>query len=150
MRLPRFRPAVFRIAIVLLAAILNFFHLDHTSLWNDEAFSFFAAQGELAHTMRFIANDTQPPLYYLTLNLWLGLGASVFVVRALSAAAMTLALLPLHATARRLFNERVALLASLLFAIAPLDLTWAQKARPYPLQVLLVACAFWGFIRVWR
>jgi mannosyltransferase len=148
MRLPRSRLAAIQLAILLLAAILNFFHIDRTSLWNDEGFSFFAAQGGLTHTVRFIADDTQPPLYYLTLNLWLDLGTSVFVIRGLSAAAMTLALLPLYAAAKRLFDERVAVLASLLFAIAPLDISWAQKARPYPLQVLLIACAFWGFVRV--
>jgi uncharacterized membrane protein len=150
MRFHRFRPYHLQIAIVLLAAILNFTGIDRTPLWNDEGFSFFAAQSGMAHTLRFIADDTHPPLYYLTLSLWLNLGTSVFVIRALSAAAMTLTLLPLHAAARRLFDERVALMAGFLFAVAPLGLSWAQKARPYPLQVLLVACAFWGFVRVWR
>lgn len=139
-----------RTTVLLLAAVLNFLHIDRNSLWNDEAFSFFAAQSGLAHTLRFIADDTQPPLYYLTLSLWLHLGTSVLVIRALSATAMTLAVLPLQAAARLLCNERVALLASFLFVIAPLDIDWAQKARPYPLQVLLVACAFWGFVLVSR
>lgn len=150
MRLSRIAPVLPRIALVLLAAILNLYHIDRTSLWNDEGFSFFAADSGLAHTLRFIADDTQPPLYYLTLSLWLSLGTSVLVIRALSAAAMTLALLPLYGAAKRLFGDRVALLASVLFAIAPLDVVWAQRARPYPLQVLMVACAFWGFVRVWR
>jgi 4-amino-4-deoxy-L-arabinose transferase-like glycosyltransferase len=150
MRLLHFRPGRIQAAILLLAVVLNFAGIDRTSFWNDEGFSFFAALGGPAHTLRFIADDTQPPLYYLTLGLWLSLGTSVLAVRALSATAMTLALLPLYGAAKRLFGERVALMASFLFAIAPLGLTWAQKARPYPLQVLLVACAFWGFVRVWR
>jgi mannosyltransferase len=145
MRLLHFRPGRIQAAILLLAVVLNFAGIDRTSFWNDEGFSFFAALGGPAHTLRFIADDTQPPLYYLTLGLWLSLGTSVLAVRALSATAMTLALLPLYGAAKRLFGERVALMASFLFAIAPLGLTWAQKARPYPLQVLLVACAFWGF-----
>ncbi len=146
----RLGPNVLQIGIIALALILNFFRIDRSALWNDEAFSFFAARGGLTHTIRFIADDTQPPLYYLTLNLWLGLGTTVFVIRSMSAVAMTLVLLPLRAVTRRMFDERVALLACLLFAIAPLDVSWAQKARPYPLQVLLVACAFWGFARIWR
>jgi len=150
MRPPRLRPGLTQIAILLLAAAINLFHIDRPALWNDEGFSFFAAQSGLSHAISFIAEDTQPPLYYLTLSLWLGLGTSVFVIRALSAAAMTLAIVPVHAAARRLFGEKTALLASFLFAIAPLGLTWAQKARPYPLQLLLVACAFWGFVRVWH
>jgi uncharacterized membrane protein len=150
MRFPLPTPAYSLTAIVVLAGVLDFYHLDRTSLWNDEAFSFFAARSGLGHTLRFIADDTQPPVYYLTLSLWLGLGGSVFVIRALSAAAMTLAVVPVYGAARLLFGETVAVLAGLLFAIAPLDVSWAAKARPYPLQVLFVACAFWGFVRVLR
>jgi uncharacterized membrane protein len=147
-RFSRFGPFVALSLMLALAALLNFHALDRTSLWNDEAFSFFAAQSGLSHTLRFIADDTQPPFYYLSLSLWLHLGASVFAIRALSATAMTIALLPLYAAARRLFGHHVALLASFLFAIAPLNLAWAQKARPYPLQAMLVAFTFWAFVRI--
>lgn len=134
--------------VLLLAAALDFYQIDRTSLWNDEAFSFFVSYGSLARTLRFIADDTHPPFYYLALSAWLNLGHSVFVIRALSALAMLLATVPVHAAAKRLFNDRVALLASLLFAIAPITIAWAQKARPYPLQSMLVAFAFWGFVTI--
>ena len=137
-------------AMVAGSLVLNVQGIDRTPLWNDEAFSFFAAHDGLRHTIDFISNDTQPPFYYLVLSLWLKLGASVFVIRALSAVAVSLTIVSLYGAARRLFNVQTALLASLLFAIAPLSVTWAQKARPYPLQTLLVAVAFWGFARVFH
>jgi hypothetical protein len=39
MRFPRFRPAAIQIAILALAAMLNFHQIGRSSLWNDEAFS---------------------------------------------------------------------------------------------------------------
>lgn len=75
----------------MLTAVLDLFEIARNSLWNDEA---FAANGGPIHTLRFFAEDTPPTLYYLTLGLWLQPATSVFVARALSAAAMSVALLP--------------------------------------------------------
>jgi len=36
-----------------------------------------------------------------------------------------------------------------LFAISPLVVGWAQKARPYALQTFFLSIAFWGFIEVY-
>ncbi len=74
------------------------------------------------------------PCYYLALSLWLRLGHGVLALRALSVAAMALAVLPLYSAARRLFDARIATVAGLLFATTPLVVGWAQKARPYALQ----------------
>lgn len=116
--------------LVLLAAGVMSFRLAHKSLWNDEAFSFFVARGGPAAAVRFIAQDTQPPLYYLALSLWLRLGHGIAVLRALSVLALALAVLPLYGAARRLFDARTAAVAGLLFALTPLVAGWAQKARP--------------------
>jgi hypothetical protein len=136
------------LGVVAVAAVLNFWQLDRVSLWNDEAFSFFAARNGAEQALRFIADDTQPPFYYVVLSAWLGLGHSVFAIRALSAVAMTLAVIPVVAAARRLFDDRTGLLAGLLFALAPICVGWAHRARPYPLQTMLVAFAFWGFVTI--
>jgi hypothetical protein len=57
MRFPRFRPAAIQIAIFALAAVLNFYQIGRASLWNDEGFSFFAAQSEPAHALKFVADE---------------------------------------------------------------------------------------------
>ena len=89
------------------------------------------------------------PCYYLALSFWLRLGHGVLALRALSVAAMALAVLPLYSAARRLFDARIATVAGLLFATTPLVVGWAQKARPYALQTFLLSIAFWGFIEVY-
>jgi mannosyltransferase len=144
--LPRYLPLGL---LFLLAAAVMFFRLADKSLWNDEAFSFFVARRGPAAAVRFIAQDTQPPVYYLALSVWLGLGHGVLPLRALSALAAALTVLPLYAAARRLFGARTAAVAGLLFALTPLVANWGQKARPYALQTLFLAVAYWGFVEVY-
>ena len=58
----------------------------HKSLWIDEAYSFHSASRALAATWhQAIHFETQPPLYFILLNLWLRLGSpSVHWMRLLS------------------------------------------------------------------
>jgi len=135
-------------ALAAIAAVLFFTDIGGKSLWNDEAFSFFVANGGPLATLHAISQDTQPPFYYLTLTFWLGLGHGVFALRSLSAIALILAVVPLYDAARRLVGARTALLAALLFVIDPNVVFWAQKARPYAFQTLFVAIAFWGFVHI--
>jgi hypothetical protein len=135
--------------LLALSAFLWLHGLAGNSLWNDEAFSYFVAWRGPAAALRLIADDVQPPFYYLVLSLWLNLGHSVVVLRGLSALAMMLAVIPVYDGLRRLVGTRTALLTTLLFVTSPWVASWTHIARPYPLQVLLVAISFWGFARVW-
>jgi mannosyltransferase len=135
--------------LMLLFALLCGVGLDGIPLWNDEAFSFFVAWQDVAHTLAFMRQDTQPPAYYLALTGWLHLGHDPASLRGLSVLGMVLVLPVLFDAARRLFGVRVALLAVLLFALGPGNAALAQRARPYALQTLFVAVGFWGFVRIW-
>jgi len=135
--------------LVLLFAWLCGQGLAGPALWNDEAFSFFVAWRDLPHTLAFMRQDTQPPVYYLALTGWLRLGHDVATLRALSVLAMLLVPPLLFDAARRLLGVRLALLAVLLFVLAPDNVAWARTARPYALQALFVAAGFWGFVRIW-
>jgi uncharacterized membrane protein len=143
------RPWLACAGLTLLFAALCLHRLAAQPLWNDEAFSFFVAWQDFAHTLRFMRQDTQPPGYYLALTAWLHLGHGVAVLRGLSVLAMVAAVPLLFDTARRLLGAPVALLAVVLFVLGPESVAWAQKARPYPVQALFVAVAFWGFVRLW-
>jgi 4-amino-4-deoxy-L-arabinose transferase-like glycosyltransferase len=118
-------------------------------LWNDEAFSFFVAWQGVPHTLHWMAQDTQPPAYYLALTGWLHLGHGMAALRGLSAFAMVLVVPLLFDTARRLLGVPTALLAVLLFILGPESVAWSQKARPYAFQAFCVATGFWGFVRIW-
>jgi 4-amino-4-deoxy-L-arabinose transferase-like glycosyltransferase len=138
------------LALMLLAAAVGFHRLAAQPLWTDEAFSFFVAWRDLGHTLHFMRQDTQPPLYYLLLTFLLRLGHDPFVLRSLSALAFVLCVPLLLDAGTRLVGRQAALLGTLLFVLDPSVLIWAQRARPYALQTLFVALAFWGFARIWR
>jgi 4-amino-4-deoxy-L-arabinose transferase-like glycosyltransferase len=131
---------------VIAASVLVYFHnIAGTSLWNDEGFSFFTSARTFAATIAAMKGDTQPPFYYLVLTAWLGFGHGALAMRSLSAVAMSVAALFVYLSARDLFGRKLAVVAVLLFVINPYGVMWAQKARPYALQTMLVAVSFWGF-----
>jgi 4-amino-4-deoxy-L-arabinose transferase-like glycosyltransferase len=143
------RTSLAMLAVMLLAALVGFFHLTTQPLWNDEAFSFFVAYRNVANTLSFMRQDTQPPVYYLLLTGWLRLGHDPLVLRSLSVLAIVASVPLLYDAGRRLLGAPTALLAVLLFVLDSNVVLWEQRARPYAMQTGFVALAFWGFVRIW-
>lgn len=138
----RFYPAL----LAFLALGLNFLWLGGKTFWNDEAVSFYASLDGVRSVLEWTAQDVHPPFYYLVLAAWLKLGESETVLRALSALSMAGAALFTYFAAKRLFGASTAFVAALLFLSNPTTVNWAQKARPYGLQCLLLGMALWGFV----
>ena len=107
--------------------------LAQRPIWYDEAFSILLAERDMAAIIRGTAADVQPPLYYILLHVWLGLGENVFVLRFLSVALSLLAVALVYTIARRWYSERVGALASFLTALAPFQVYHAQELRMYAL-----------------
>ncbi len=137
------------LAVFALSLGLNLVRLDATTLWNDEAESVLVAWDGIRTATKILLDSNLPPLYFLTLSFWISAGgASVFWVRMLSALAVAVATGLVCASARQMFGWRIGLMAGVLFAIAPMDVDLAQKARPYPFQIVVCAITFWGLIQV--
>src|SRR5690606_7551333 len=111
------------------------------SIWFDEGWSAYAAvQPTLLAAVE--ADPTNPPLYYLVLNITArGFGDSPFGLRVASLL-MGLLTIPLaYQLARRLFDARAGLYAAFLVSVSA-PLWWAsQEARMYTLLALLVLIA---------
>jgi 4-amino-4-deoxy-L-arabinose transferase-like glycosyltransferase len=134
--------------IILLAMFARLYHLQTQSIWFDEGWSAYAAvQPTLVGAVE--ADPTNPPLYYVTLNLLArGFGDSAFALRYVSLL-FGLLIIPLaYHLARHLFDLRAALGAAFLTAFSPL-LWWAsQEARMYTLLAVLVLIVVWGWHRL--
>lgn len=148
---------------VLAGAVLRFWGLDSRSLWGDEIASLAFATGHdyfpwdedteiirtAAHYRASISlasgyfsqqlvpvlrKDTQLPVYYAFLNVWLHLfGTSEVALRSLSVLA-SLASIPLiYALACAIGSCEIGAYAALLFAVAPFQIAFAQYNRPYAL-----------------
>ena len=151
----------FRIAlalIILLALVLRLVNIGERNLWYDEAFAvLFAEKGLDAMVYGTLepvdggAADIHPLLYYGTLNGWMSLfGQSAFVVRLWSAILGVATVGIMFVLARELFDDRVALAAVFVTAIAPFHVQYSQETRMYALLGLLLLTATWCFVRGWR
>jgi hypothetical protein len=121
----------------------------HKSLWIDEAYSFHTASRTLATTWhQAIHFETQPPLYFILLNIWLRIGSSsVHWMRVLST-------LPAIGCMAFLWASRPAYTArrgvpAPVFAMVTATVVWAAaEARPYALALFFSAWTMYFFVRI--
>lgn len=149
--------------IVLLGLALRLFGVSRESLWFDEAMTVTLARGSCAAVLDHVAvQENHPPLYFWLVWAWMELfGGGEVPARLLSVLCGTLAIVPAHVLARRLFDRRVAHLAALLVATSQILVYYSQEARPYAVFLLLglgtvllfveavqrgTALAWWSFV----
>jgi hypothetical protein len=131
------------VVILLLAVALRLYGIQSQSIWFDEGWSAYAAQ-QPSLIAAWQADATNPPLYYVLLNLAArGFGTTEFGLRVFS---LFLGLLTIPLTcqlARRAANSRRAGETAALLAALSAPLWWAsQEARMYTLlAVLVLVCA---------
>ncbi len=140
-RFRRLFPYLLLLLIIALGAYLRFFLIGNKTVWLDEAFSIWLANHALPDLWSWLIRiDQHPPLYYSLLSLWQALfGDLQAVVRALSALCSIATLPVLFLAARRLFDQPTALIVTLLLAVSPIHVRYAQEARMYGLLTLAVA-----------
>jgi hypothetical protein len=123
-------------SLIVLAAILRFYHLGTQEVWLDEAFSGLLVQRPAI--LPLIASESNPPLYWLILKGFCSVfGTTPEALRALSALFSALSVAVVTFYAARVVNRRFALGAGLFLALSPYSLYYAQEARAYSLLILL-------------
>ena len=129
------------VVTILVGAMLRVTNLTYHSIWFDEAVSIRWATSSAPRIIEVgmtLVEDRLPPLYYLLLKGWVGLGGlSEFSLRYLSVVFGVLLIAVVYALGSRLFNRRAGLLAALLIALNPFLIWYSQEARMYALAVLL-------------
>jgi hypothetical protein len=137
-------------AVVALGAVLRLYGLGTFSLWYDEGATTFLSQFAASPANLFdVTKTTEPPLNAILTWLWLGLiglfsdapvtsATSDFLIRLLPCL-FSIASLPLvFLVGRVIFRDNVsALLATLLIAVNPFQIYYAQELRIYAVYVFL-------------
>jgi uncharacterized membrane protein len=129
------------VLLILLAAAIRLLGLQTQSLWFDEGWSAFAAvQPNLIAA--FNADLTNPPLYYVLLNLHAHLlGDSEFSLRLFSLLNSLLTIPLSYQLGKRIAGESAGWYAALLVTLSA-QLCWAaQEARMYTLLAVLILIA---------
>ncbi len=134
---------------LLLAFALRVYALDAPSLWSDEGTSVALASLSVEAIVNGAVRDIHPPLYYLLLHFWMPLvGQSEFAVRFLSVLAGVLVVAVVFRIASSVFDNRVAILAACLAALAPFQVYYSQEARMYIWVTLWAAVSMSAFVRL--
>lgn len=125
-------------AMIGVGAVLRFVALTHQSFWYDETVSTRLAQADLVDILAGRARDLgNPPFHLILLHVWTKIfGPGDAAARALSAIAGIASIPLVYVVARRLLEQRAALLAVALFALSPVQVYFGQEARVYSLVTL--------------
>lgn len=129
------------VSVLLLAGAVRTHAIQSQSIWFDEGWSAYAAiQPTLADAVA--ADSTNPPLYYVLLNLFVkGAGDSELALRWFSLLLGVLAIPLIYRLGCRLFHASAGLVAAFLVTLSPLLWWAAQEARMYTLLAVLVLVA---------
>src|SRR4051812_14753812 len=138
--------------IIALGFALRLYQMDAASLWSDETFSAYW----IHRPLRYLWTDgliieTTPPLYYTLLKLWaVFAGDSDAALRLFSVAASTATIPLVFLLGAELATPAIGLVAALLFALAPMQIYYAQEARVYAMLPLAYALTLLGLLRFLR
>jgi uncharacterized membrane protein len=140
-------PAIALGFIILLSALLRFYHLGAASLWSDEIFSRYYTDVFGLHYVLTdgLSRETNPPTYYLLLRGWMSLfGGSEAALRSLSAVISVLCVPVTYLLGRELGGRSRGLAGALLFTLCPASLYFSQEARVYSLFMLASTVVLWA------
>jgi len=140
---------IFLSLVIVLFIVTRLWHLTSSCLWFDEIFSVHAAEHPWASLLQFVAADlVHPPLFYILLKIWIGIGGESLVwLRLFPAIACIAAIVPIMLMARELkLSAAETTLALLLLAVNGYLIKYAQEVRMYSLLFFLSACSLWLFV----
>ncbi len=133
--------------LTLVAFTLRVAELMNRSIWLDEGTTLLRMSGSLAEELANIIHvagertiDVHPPLYFLLLRGFVGLGGEhEFIFRFFSVAFGVLCVPMAYALARRMFDAPTAALAALFVALSPGLIWYSREIRMYSLVPCLAA-----------
>jgi len=127
--------------ILAVAFGLRIWLLGDQNVWWDEGLAIWAVRQGWARMTLWTATDVHPPLYFWLLKAWVSLaGESEFAARLISLICGVLTVAALYPLAKALLGRRIALLATLLLAIARFHVWWSQEMRMY------IVATLWGVL----
>ncbi len=130
---------VLLVGITVCGAVLRLIGLENQSFWYDEVVSAQISQAPLLDILSGQRGDLgNPPFYYYLLGVWRrAVGSGDSALRCLSALLSVACIPVMHAVGRRLFDDRVGIVAAAALAISPFHVYMAQEARAFALVSFL-------------
>ncbi len=137
--------------LVIFAVCVSFLFFQKQSLRLDESQSLWQSSHTAPKVLNLIAQDVHVPLYPEMLHgLLVFFGNGVASSRVLSLIFFLLSIPAFYLLGRRLFNEDVAIFATILFALSPFMNWYANEIRMYSLVVLIAIVNAYYFIGIFK
>ncbi len=134
---------------LLLVSLLLRTTALHAAFWIDEGLSVGIASHSFAEIPGVLRLDGSPPLYYLTLHVWMAIfGDGQATTHVLSLGFAMLAVPVAYWAAAGTFGRRSGLIAALLAAVSPFLTYYAQETRMYALVSLLALVVAAAHVRL--
>ena len=143
------RKVTLLLLVLSVGLFLRVYDLGTESLWADEGLSVATVSGNFVEMKNRLTRSIHPPLYYLVLHGWTRLfGTSEVAVRFPSVLFGLISILLAYNIGKELFSQNVGLLTSLMVAISPFHIRYAQEARNYSLLFMLSLISLFYFIKM--
>lgn len=146
------RTSLYLFAAVAIAAVAAYFyHLGAIALGGSEAYSALAVMKPRIADIFAIPLNYDPGRqvgFYIVLHFWTRIfGTSEFGLRSMSAFFSIVNLALMFAIGRAMFDDQVALESAAVWGFSPWQVTFAHRARMYP---LFIAVALGHVLTLWR
>jgi mannosyltransferase len=133
-------------ALVALSAYLRT-QAFNAAFWIDEGLSYGISSHDFFDIPSVLKQDGSPPLYYMTLHVWMGLfGTSEATTHTLSLIFALLTIPVGYWAGRSLFGERAGWFTAILFALNSYLTTYAQETRMYSMLAFFTLVAAASFL----
>lgn len=125
--------------IITLGALFRINGMHFHSLWGDEIYSALKAANIYLDFKSVFVDPGNPPFYFFLLKMWFYIfGFNEFVARSLSVFIGTLGILSVFIFAKNHINIKVALIASLFYALSYQLIGSSHEVRGYVLTMAVV------------
>ncbi len=138
---------VIPLALLALCFALDLMALPPAFVHNDEAHGAIVLIYNLPDTLRAVARDSHPPLYYVLLWGWLRLVPHPFALKFVSVFFALPALALVYRLVKAAAGRRTAALAMLLLGLNPLFFALATIGRMYSMAIAWSALGAWQALR---
>jgi len=133
------------IPILIVYIFLAIYRIGNQSMWVDEVVSVQVASDESFFSP--VIWFRQSPLYFALLHLWVQLGTSETILRFLSVFFGGVAVCLTYMLSVRLFNQRVAWIATTILATSPFLIWYSQEVRYITLMIVTSLFSMYAFHR---
>ncbi len=133
--------------IIILGVFLRSYNLGIDYFWYDEVNSILVAN-ETSFTLSFFekcCQERNPPLFFILVKILKVFGSSEAMLRVLPAFFGILTIIAIYKIGKLIFNDKVALISSLIFSLSPFNVYYSHELRSYTLFTFIATVSVYCF-----